>query len=596
MRTLFYTFLSILGFMSLSHAERPIHAITMNGTPMYAAGFTHFGFVNPNAPKGGTIRFGEVGTYDSLNPWILKGVPAAGVARTRATLLARSPEEPFTLYGSVAETMEVAPDRSWIIFNLRPTARWENGTSITADDIIFSYDTWMTYGQPFMKTFYSKVEKAEKLGDRRVKLTFKKGPDNTYDREVPMVMGFMPLLPKKVYEGKDLNKISLEPLMSNGPYRIKSFDVGRSVTYERVKNWWGENLPIFKGRNNFDIIEIDYYRSRPIMFEAFKAGKLDVFWEDNPQKWFLDYQSLNPKKIKKEELNHGRPVDMNAFVFNTRRDMFKDLRVRKALSLVFNFDHLNATLFKGTYSRTKSFFDNCDLTPTGVPSAGELGVLNPLKASLDPSVFGSTYSPPSNKTPMDVRRNVQEAQKLLREAGWVMEKGILVNSATKKPFVIELILNNDSYEKAALEFKANLKLLGIELNVRVVDATQYLRRQADFDYDMVVQGWLGRRSPGNELLNYVSSKAAKTNGSRNYAGIESPAVDTIIQNILGSTDRTVQVNNVKALDRILMAGYYVLPLYHSKKDRVAYNAKLRHPTHPTAVEGTMDAWWSATNP
>lgn len=594
MRFYFRSLLIVFGFIITAQADtpQPIHAITMNGVPKYGPGAAHFDFVNPNAPKQGTMRMGEVGTFDSLNPWILKGVPAARIAMTRVPLLTRSPEEPFTLCGAVAETMEVASDRSWIIFNLRPIARWENGERITADDVIFSYHTWMSQGQPFMKTFYSKVDTIEKLSDTRVKFTFKKTAEGGYDREVPMVMGLMPLLPKKVYEGKDLSKISLEPLMSNGPYRIKSFDVGRSITYERVKNWWGENLGVFKGRNNFDIIHVDYYRSRPIMFEAFKAGKLDAYWEDNPQKWFSDYNSLNPARFKKEELEHGRPADMNAFVFNTRRPMFKDIRVRKALSLVFNFDHLNTTLFKGAYTRTKSFFDNYELTPAGKPTPGELAVLTPYRSVLNPAVFGPTYNPPSNRTPGDVRRNVQQAQALLREAGWVMERGVLVNATTKKPFVIELILNNDTYEKAALEFKSNLKLLGIELNVRVVDATQYLSRQTDFDYDMMAYTWGAFKSPGNELINKLTSKAANTNGSRNYAGIESPVVDTIIQNLLGLTDRTLQVNNIKALDRILMAGYYVLPLYYSKKDRIAYNIKLRHPKHPAAIEGTMDAWWS----
>jgi microcin C transport system substrate-binding protein len=588
-----HVFLSILcilfsSIVASDSTPKKVHGIAMHGLPKYKMGFKCYSFVNPEAPKRGKITLGVVGSFDNLNPWILKGVAAQKISLTRSTLLGRSPEEPFTMYGVVAETMELPQDRSWIIFNLRPEAKWDNGKSITTDDVIFSHKTWLEQGQPFMKTFYSKVQKVEKLSDKKVKFIF--DPAKA-DRELPLIMGLMPLLPKEVYEGKDLSQIALQPLVSNGPYRIKSFEAGRFIIYERVKNFWGKDLPTYKGRFNFDEIRLDYYLSDSILFEAFKSGKIDMIEEDNPQKWKRNYDFAASKKIVKEEITHKRPVGMSSFVFNTRREIFKDLRVREALTLAFDFDHLNEALFYNMYTRTRSFFDHTELMPTGKPTGAELVLLNKYKKRVDPRLFEGSYQPPINKTSFQKRANLQKALELLKNAGWVLEKDQLVHVKTKKPFVFEILLKSKEYEKIALEFIRNLSTLGIKASVRVLDEAQYERRKIDFDFDMLYHLWAGTRSPGNELINYISSKAAGINGSRNYPGIKDGVIDELIQNIIQSKDRETLVTNVKVLDRILMAGHYVLPLFHLSKDMIAYNNRLAHPEVQPVMESRIESWW-----
>lgn len=582
-------FFALLPMMAISAAvPKKVIGISMHGLPKYKEGFKCYDFVNPNALKRGKIVLGDVGSFDSLNPWILKGVPAKKISLTRATLLGRSPEEPFTMYGVVAESIEFPEDRAWIVFNIRPEAKWDHGKTITADDVIFSHQTWLDQGQPFMKTFYRKVQKVEKLSDKRVKFTF--DPEKA-DREVPLIMGLMPLIPKDTYEGQDLSKVALQPLVSNGPYRVKSFEPGRFIVYERVKDFWGKDLPTYKGRFNFDEIRLDYYLSEAILFEAFKSGKIDIIEEENPQKWKRNYNFPASRGIKKEEVDHKRPVGMSSLVYNTRRDIFKDGRVREALTLVFDFDHLNNSLFYGMYTRTRGFFDHTELMPQGKPTGQELDILNKYRKKVSPKVFEVSYQPPVNKTPVEKRANLQKALKLLQDAGWSLEKGQLVNQKTHKPFVFEILLKSKDFEKIALEFARNLEPLGVKASVRVLDEAQYERRKIDFDFDMLYHLWAGTRSPGNELINYISSKAADINGSRNYPGIKDAVIDELIQNIIQSKDRATLVANVKALDRILMAGNYVLPLFHLTKDMVAYKDRLAHPLIQPVMESRIESWW-----
>lgn len=586
-----FFFVAILFFTSpllSENSPKKVHGISMHGLPKYAASFKHYDFVNPNAPKKGKIVLGEIGSFDNLNPWILKGVAAKKINLTRATLLGRSPEEPFTMYGVVAESIEFPENRAWIIFNIRPEAKWDNGKTITADDVIFSHQIWLEQGQPFMKTFYKKVQKVEKLSDKRVKFIFDPAKS---DREVPLIMGLMPLLPKAVYAGQDLSKMALQPLVSNGPYRIKSFEPGRFIIYERIKDFWGKDLPTYKGRFNFDEIRLDYYLSESILFEAFKSGKIDMMEEENPQKWKKNYDFPASKKIKKEEVLHKRPVGMSSFVYNTRRELFKDAQVREALTLAFDFERLNESLFYNMYTRTRSFFDHTELMPTGKPTGLELEVLNKYKKRVHPKLFEGSYQPPVNKTPTEKRANLQKALALLKKAGWRLEKDQLIHGVTKKPFVFEILLKSKEYEKVALEFIRNLETLGIKASLRVIDEAQYERRKVDFDFDMLHYVWAGTRSPGNELINYISSKAADINGSRNYPGIRDGVIDELIQNIIQSKDRTVLVANVKVLDRILMAGNYVLPLFHLTKDMVAYKDRLAHPAVQPVMESRIESWW-----
>lgn len=581
--------LFLLSFITLVHAETApkVHAIAARGFPKYKPGFQHFDFVNPNAPKKGTIVLGELGGFDSLNPWILKGVAPKKVNLTRTTLMGRSPDEPFTMYGVVAESMEMPKDRAWIIFNIRPEAKWDQYGPITADDIIFSHQAWLKYGQPFMKTFYSKVEKTEKLSHLRVKFTFKEA---LKDRELPLIIGMMPLIPKQVYEGKDLNQLAMQPLVSNGPYRVKDFEAGRYIVYERIKDFWGKNLPTYRGRYNFDEVRIDYFLSRPILFEAFKSGKIDLIEESDPQKWFQDYKFPPSRQIQKVEIEHKRPVGLHSFVYNTRRDIFKDIRVRRALAMVFDFERLNAMLYHNMYTRTRSFFDRTELMPHGRPLPGERKILSTY-SDLNPAVFGPAYTPPSHKTTQDKRRNLEEASRLLREAGYEMKNGQLYDKKTGALFQFEMILPSQEFMKAAEEFSRELKRLGVRVSLRVLDEAQYQRRKVDFDFDMIYHFWLGTRSPGNELINYISSRAADINGSRNYPGIRVQAIDDLIQKIIRVESRQELVTLVKVLDRILMAGCYVIPLYHLEKDLIAYKDKLGFPELDPAMESRLESWW-----
>ena len=586
--------LSLLIFLLVpvhrSESTKKIHAIAARGIPKYKKGFTHFDFANPDAPKKGKIVLGEIGSFDSLNPWILKGVAAKKINLTRATLMGRSPEEPFTMYGVVAETMEVADDRSWIIFNLRADAKWETGASITADDVIFSHKTWLTYGQPYMKTFYKKVKDVEKLGPLRVKFTFY---DDQKDREQPLIIGLMPLIPKYYYEGKDLNQIALQPLVSNGPYRIKSYEPGRFIVYERIKDFWGKNLPTYKGRYNFDEVRIDYFLSRTVLFEAFKSGKIDIIEEEDPQKWSRDYKFSEDKNIKKEEIEHKRPVGLHSLVFNTRREPFNNILVRKALIKVFDFERLNRALYNDLYTRTRSFFDHTELMPRGNPSPGEMRVLKPYMDQVDPSVLGQAYAPPVNTTSKEKRKNMMDALNLLKEAGYEIKEGRLVNSQTGSPFQFEIIVPTKDWVKSVDGYIRDLSRLGIKVFLRVLDQAQYQRRKADFDYDMIYHFWLGTRFPGNELINYISSKSADINGSRNYPGIRDRVIDDLIQKIIRAETRTDLISLVRVLDRILMAGHYVLPLFHLEKDLIAYKDTLSYPKLDPAMESRIESWWES---
>lgn len=569
----------------------PLHGISrMEGDLKYSKTFTHYDFVNPNAPKQGKVTIAKVGTFESLNPWVLKGIAEEKITLTRATLLSRSPEESFSLYGAVAESVELPKDRSWIIFNLRPQACWETGAPITADDVIFSWKTWLDVGQPFMKTFYKKVQSMEKLGKFRVKMIFKKFKPQ--DRELPLILSMMPLLPEKEYKGKDLTKITHLPLISNGPYKVKSVDFGRSIVFERNKNFWGKDLPLYKGRYNFDEIRLDYYRSEAAKFEAFKSGEIDYIEEENPQKWKAKYHFAPSKNILKEELEHNRPIGMTAFALNTRRDMFKDIRVRQAFNLVFNFDWVNKTCFQGMYTRIKSFFENGEFAPRSKPSAEEVKILRSFKEKLSPLVFKEVYTSSPNNTPASIRENVQKAQDLLREAGWILKKGKLVHSKTQQPFVVEILISDSFLERIALGLMRDLKLLGVTATVKLVEGAQYERRKVDFDYDILFHSWYGAKSPGNEMLNYISSKSADAPGSRNYPGIKNPVVDAIAEATILCTTKKDLANHVKALDRVLMSGFYVIPLGYLKKDMIAYVKRLKHPKHSPHVESRLESWWT----
>ncbi|HUX80008.1 MAG TPA: extracellular solute-binding protein, partial [Alphaproteobacteria bacterium] len=550
-----------------------------------------FDVVNPNAPKGGELKHAVVGTYDTLNPFILKGTAPVGLRdATFESLLARSPDEPFSLYGRVAESLEIAPDRSWIVFNINPKARWNDGTPITAKDVAFSYHTFVEHGTPNQQMTYKKVEKIDVLNDHKIKFSFKK-VDGKYDAEIPLIMGGMPLIAEHDLKGNDFEKTGLTPLLTSGPYKVAKVEPGRTIIYKRDPNYWGKDLPVNKGSFNFDTLRFDYYKNATVAFEAFKAGDVHMREESDMGKWAQNYNfpAMQKGLVQRIEIPHQHQVGMQAFVFNTRRDLFQDPRVRRAFAYIFDADWVNKTLFHGVLTRTTSFFDNTDLAAKGMPQGKELALLEPFRAQLPKEVFEEAYTLPTFEK--GGRENLKIARELLKEAGWITKGGKLVNEKTDKPFRFEILLNVPENEKVALALVRNLKQLGIIATVRTTDAAQYENRRVNMDFDMIMHFWGHTMSPGQEQAFYWSSKAADEPGTRNYPGIKSPVVDTLCNTITSAKEREELVSAVKALDRVLLWGHYVIPLGHRTKDCVAYWNKIEHPPlGPTGLPNIHTLW------
>lgn len=582
---------SLVSFISYGKAAEQ-HGIAMHGDLKYPANFTHFDTVNADAPKGGEYVAGVVGTFDTLNPFILKGTAPLGIRDIMfESLLKRSPDEPFSLYGRVAESLEVAPDRSWITFTINPKAKWQDGMPITAKDVAFSYSTFLEHGTPGQQMAYKKVEKAEVLNDRKIKFTFKK-IDGAYDRELPLMMGTMTLIPEHYFKNKNFEKTGLTPFLTSGPYKVTKVEPGRSITYQRDPNYWGKDLAVNKGEYNFDTLRFDYYKNAAVAFEAFKAGNVCSREESDTGKWAQNYNfpAIQKGQVQKVEIPHQHQVGMQGFVFNTRRDIFKDPRVRRALAYVFDYDWLNKNMFHGAMTRTTSFFDNTDLAAKGLPEGDELALLEPFRDQLPPEVFTEPYTLPSFEK--GSRENLKIAKQLLTEAGWVIKNGKLVNDKTGKPFAFEIILNVPENEKVALPFMRNLKQLGIEATVRTLDAAQYENRRIDMDFDAILHFWGHTLAPGNEQNFYWSSKAADEPGTRNYPGVKSPVVDFLCKKITAAERREELVAAVRALDRVLLWGHYVVPGGHRTKDYIAYWDTIDHP--PFGVMGlpSIHSFWA----
>lgn len=575
---------------SVKAAEQ--HGIAMHGALKYPANFTHFESVNPKAPKGGEYVLGIVGTYDTLNPFILKGTAPLGIRDILfESLMRKSPDEPFSLYGLVAESLEVAPDRSWIIFNINPKARWQDGTPITAKDVAFSYKTFLEKGTPNQQMAYKKVDKAEVINDHKIKFTFKK-IEGQYDLEIPLMIGQMLLIPEHYFKDKDFEKTGLTPLLTSGPYKVVKIEPGRSITYKRDPNYWAKDLPVNKGHFNFDTLRFDCYKNAAVAFEAFKAGHIYSREESDTGKWAQNYNfpAIKDGRVKKVEIPHQHQVGMQAFVFNTRREIFKDPRVRRALAYVFNYDWLNKNMFHGAMTRTTSFFDNTDLAAKGLPNDAELALLEPFRNQLPKEVFEQPYTLPTFEK--GSRENLKIARDLLKEAGWVINNGRMINEKTGEPFTFEIILNVPENEKVALPFARDLKQLGIIATVRTIDAAQYENRRVDMNFDMILHFWGHTLSPGNEQNFYWSSKAADEPGTRNYPGVKSPVVDALCQKITAAKEREELVAAVRALDRVLLWGHYVIPGGHRTKDYIAYWNKIDHP--PLGVMGlpSIHTFWA----
>ena len=565
------------------------YGMSLFGELKYGPDFTNFDYANPNAPKGGTMKFSAIGTYDTLNPYVIKGVPAAGLGMVFSTLTSASEDEPGSEYGLVAQTIDLAPDRLSVLYTLRKEARFHDGSPMTPEDVVWTFNTLRDKGHPMYRSYYGDVTKIEPEGERGVRFHFKSA-DN---RELPQILGQMPVLSKKYWADKDFTKTTLDPPLGSGPYKIESLDPGRSITYRRVPDYWGANLPVNKGRFNVDEMRYDYYRDGTIALEAFKAGQYDVRRENSSKNWATNYDSpaLRAGLIKKEAIPNQLPSGMQGFGYNLRKPLFQDPRVRQALAYAFDFEWSNKNLFYGLYTRTRSYFDNSELAATGVPQGDELKILEPFRGKIPDEVFTRAYDPPKYDDKYTQRDGLRAAIKLLKEAGWTFKSEKLVNDKTGQPFEFEILLDDPAYERIALPFKQNLARMGITANVRLVDNAQYEKRMETFDFDMAVALFPQSLSPGNEQRDFFGSASADEQGSRNVLGIKSPVIDKLIDELVQAPDRQSLILHCHALDRVLQYGYYLVPQFHLGAFWIAYWDKYRHPQITPAYGLGVDTWW-----
>ena len=564
------------------------HGLSLIGDLKYPAGFAHLDYVNPDAPKGGTLRRHAIGTFDTFNPFIIKGSAASGIGLIHETLMTSPADEAPAEYGLVAKTVEVPDDLSHVVFELRPEAKFHDGTPITADDVIWTFETLKGKGSPIYPFYYKNVARGVKLGDRRVKFEFA-GPPN---RELPQITGQLPVLSKAWWSTRDFSKTTLEPPMGSGPYRISSFEAGRFVELERVGDWWGKDLPINVGQYNFDRIRFDYYRDETVALEAFKARRYDLRLENASLTWATgyDFPARREGKVKLEEVPNARPTGMQAFVFNLRRPQFGDPVLRRAMAYAFDFEWSNKHLFYGQYARTKSFFSNSELAARELPSKEELALLEPWRGRVPDEVFAKIYEPPSTDGSGNLRSNLRTALRLLKNAGYRIEDRKLISPVTKAPVAFEILLVSPAFERIVSPFARNLERLGIEAAVRTVDQSQYVNRVRSFDFDMIVGGAGQSESPGNEQRDYWSSAAADRQGSRNVGGIKNPAIDALVEKIVDARNRKEVIAASRALDRVLSWNHYVIPHWHIRVDRLVRWDRFGIPRHPKYGPDVM-SWW-----
>lgn len=574
----------------------PRHAIAMHGEPFYPAGFDHFAYVDPRAPKGGTIRYGAVGTFDSLNPFIVRGTAAVGLREyVFESLMARSYDEPFSLYGLLAETIETPDDRSWVAFRLRPEARFSDGTPVTIDDVIFSLEVLRDKGRPNYKSYFSKVTRIERPDARTVKFIIASESDGSGpDRELPLILGLMPILPKHVYEKRRFDQSGFEMPIGSGRYLVEAVKPGARIVYKRNQKYWGGGLAVNRGTGNFDRLVYDYYRDTNASFEAFKAGLYDVRPEDDPGRWTSEYDfpAVKDGRVRKAVFNTGLPSGMRALVFNTRRPLFADRRVRAALTYLFDFQWVNKTLYHGLYKRTESFFDNSDLSSHGRKANDrERALLKPFPGAASSEVMTFGYEAPMGDASGQNRLNRAKALSLLRDAGYEVRDGVVVNAKTGKPLSFEILVARPSEERLALVYTNMVRRAGIDAHVRNVDPSQYQGRLDAYDYDMIFFEWTGSLSPGNEQSFRWGSASADVPGTYNFIGVKDRAVDATISALLAARSREDFASAVRALDRVLLSGNYVIPLFYSPDQWVALWSKVKYPERTSLYGYRSDTWW-----
>jgi peptide/nickel transport system substrate-binding protein len=569
----------------------PRPAIAMHGEPAMAPGFAAFPYVNPNAPKGGALVQGALGTFDSLNPMIVRGVSAISLrGYVIESLLTRGYDEPFTLYGLLAQSVETDAARSYVTFTIDPRARFSDGQPVTAQDVIFSWRLLRDKGRPNFRTYYVKVAKAEAIGERTVRFDLA-GSD---DRELPLILGLMPVLPKHAIDQERFEETTLKPMIGSGPYLISRIDAGRSVTLRRNPAYWGRDLAVNKGLWNFDTLRFDYYRDANAQLEAFKKGLFDVRVETDPARWEKDYDfpAARDHRVVKDALPTGLPQGMLGLVFNTRRPIFADVRVREAISLLFDFEWINKNFYYGRYRRSASFFAGSELSAYQRPAdARERALIAPFPGSVRPDVLDGTWSlPVSNGMGRD-RAMLRQALALLASAGYELVGTELRARESGRPFEFEILVTNGDQERLALAFTQTLRLAGITARIRVVDAVQYDQRRITFDFDMIQYRWEESLSPGNEQAFYWGAAAADQPGTRNYMGVRSPAIDAMIATMLKATEREDFVAAVRALDRMLISGNYVVPLFYLPEQWIARWSYIRRPDVTSLSGYVPEAWW-----
>lgn len=589
----------IIGSAQAQSAELPWrHALSLFGDIKYPADFKRFDYVNPDAPKGGVARQIAIGTFDNFNLAVagIKGSLAPAAALIYETLMTRSQDEVATEYGELAESAQHPDDFSWVTYRLRKEARWHDGKPVTPEDVIFSLESLKKLS-PMYASYYRHVAKVEKSGERDVKFTF----DAPGNRELPTIVGELIVLPKHWWEGtdpqgrkRDISATTLEPPLGSGPYKIKEFVAGRSIKLERVKDYWGANVPSQIGTNNFDELRFEFFRDNLVALEAFKADQADWIAENSAKQWATayDFPAVAEKRVIKEEFPINDSGRMQAFAFNIRRDQFRDPRLRRAFNYAFDFEEMNKQLFYGQYKRINSYFEGTELASSGLPEGQELAILQAVKDQVPPEVFTTAYQNPVGGTPEAVRANLREAAKLLKEAGFEVRDHKLVDS-TGKPLSVEILVQDPSSERIALFYKPSLERIGVGASVRVVDDAQYQNRLRSFDFDIIIDQWGESLSPGNEQREFWGSQAADMPGSRNTIGIKNPAVDALIEKVIYAKDRSELVAATHALDRVLLWNFYLVPQFTYGFSRYARWDRFSHaePLPKYGRSGLPALWW-----
>jgi microcin C transport system substrate-binding protein len=564
------------------------HALSLLGEPELPADFTHLPYVNPAAPKGGEIALTALGTFDSFNPFIIRGTAAVGATLIYDTLLKESADEASTEYPYLAQWIHLPADRKGVTFELHPEARWHDGRPVTAADVVWTFDTLRQHGRPFYRSYYGDVTEVVAEAEKRVTFHFR----DDKNRELALILGQMPVLPQHWWASRDFTRPILEAPLGSGPYRIERFEAGRSIVYRRVEEWWARDIPVCKGTQNFDIRRHEYFRDTTVALEAFKAGQIDFRTENSARDWATayDFPARRRGLVKLDEIRHQLPTGMQAFVMNLRRPLFQDMRVRRALIELFDYEWMNANLFYGSYARTSSYFSNSELASSGLPQGKELAILERFRGRIPAEVFTQEYRLPVTDGSGNNRDGLRRALTLLQAAGWRVQDRRLVNAQNQR-FEFEILIQGPTFERIALPYVQALERVGMSVRVRSVDPAQYQTRVDAFDYDMTVDSMGQSLSPGNEQRDYFTCAKARENGSQNVAGICDPAIDELVELVVNAPDREELVARTRALDRVLLWNNFLVPHWHLQSFRIAFWDKFGRPERTPKYNLPIDAWW-----